>query len=37
MENTGSVDLIFGGIALLIVLGGLFMLFQGVIAMNDKK
>lgn len=37
MENTGTVDLIFGGVALVIVLGGLFMLFQGVGAMNDKK
>ena len=36
MENVNWADLTFGIAALLIVLSGLFMLFQGVGAMNKK-
>lgn len=35
MESNWA-DLAFGGIALLIVLSGLFMLFQGIGAINKK-
>ena len=34
MENGNGIDLIFGIIALLIVISGLLMLFQGISAMN---
>lgn len=34
MENGNGFDLIFGVIALLIVISGLLMLFQGIGAMN---
>lgn len=34
MENGNGLDLIFGVIALLIVISGLLMLFQGISAMN---
>jgi hypothetical protein len=37
MENQQTLDLLFGIFALVIVLGGMLMLFQGVIAMNKKK
>jgi hypothetical protein len=36
MENSNWMDLLFGGFALFIVISGLFMLFQGVGAMNKK-
>ena len=36
MENGNWADLIFGGVALLIVISGLFLLFQGIGAMNKK-
>ena len=36
MENTNWADIAFGVVALLIVLSGLFLLFQGVGAMNEK-
>jgi len=36
MENTNWADITFGVVALLIVLSGLFLLFQGVVAMNEK-
>lgn len=36
MENTNWADVAFGVIALLIVVSGLFMLFQGIGAMNKK-
>ena len=37
MENSNWTDLAFGGFALLIVISGLFMLFQGIGAMNDRE
>ncbi len=37
MDNQQLADLVFGIFALIIVIGGLFMLFQGVISMNQKK
>lgn len=36
MESTNWADVAFGIIALVIVVSGLFMLFQGVGAMNKK-
>jgi len=36
MENGNWTDLIFGGVALLIVISGLFMLFQGIGAINRE-
>ena len=36
MENSNWVDLIFGGFAIVIVISGLLMLFQGIGAMNKK-
>ncbi|MEM8720669.1 MAG: hypothetical protein AAGE84_15455 [Cyanobacteria bacterium P01_G01_bin.39] len=36
MENTNWADIAFGIAALLIVASGLFMLFQGIGAMNQK-
>jgi hypothetical protein len=36
MENTNWTDVAFGVVALLIVVSGLFMLFQGIGAMNKK-
>ncbi len=36
MENSSWMDLTFGVVALLIVISGLFLLFQGVGAMNKK-
>jgi hypothetical protein len=36
MENTNWADIAFGIAALLIVVSGLFLLFQGVGAMNKK-
>ncbi len=37
MENQQSLDLIVGILALIILAGGMLMLFQGVFAMNRKK
>lgn len=37
MENTQLMDTILLILAILIVGSGLFMLFQGVLAINDKK
>ena len=36
MESVNWADLAFGGVALFIVISGLFMLFQGINAMNKK-
>lgn len=36
MENTNWADITFGVVALVIVLSGLFLLFQGVSAINEK-
>ncbi len=36
MENSSWMDLTFGVVALIIVTSGLFLLFQGVVAMNKK-
>ena len=36
METGNWTDLVFGGIALFIVISGLFMLFQGISVMNKK-
>ena len=36
MENSNWLDLAFGGVALLIVVGGLLMLFSGISAMDKK-
>ena len=36
MESGNWTDLLFGGIALLIVISGLFMLFLGIDVMNKK-
>jgi hypothetical protein len=36
METTHFMDLVAGGVALAILVGGLFMLFKGVLAFGDK-
>jgi len=36
MESSNWADIVFGVAALLIVLSGMFLLFQGVSAMNEK-
>jgi len=36
MENTAWLDWIAGGLAIVILLGGLLMLFKGVAAMNKN-
>lgn len=36
MESSNWTDILFGGIALVIVISGLFMLFQGIDVMNKK-
>ncbi len=36
MENTNWTDLAFGGVALFIVVSGLFLLFQGIGAIDKK-
>ena len=36
MENTNWADIAFGTVALIIVVSGLFLLFQGIGAMNKK-
>ena len=33
--STGSLDLILGGVAIAILLGGLFLLFDGITGSND--
>ncbi|BAU66295.1 hypothetical protein STA3757_36990 [Stanieria sp. NIES-3757] len=37
MENYQSLDLLFGGIAIFIVIAGLIMLFQGMANFGDKE
>ena len=37
METGNWTDLVFGGIALFIMISGLFMLFQGIDVMNKKE
>jgi hypothetical protein len=37
MENTGTLDIITGGIALLIICAGLFMLFNGMNSFPKDK
>lgn len=37
MENTGWLDWALGGVAIVILIGGLIMLLSGVSAMNQKK
>jgi len=36
MENGNWTDLVFGGVALFILISGLFMLFQGIGVMNKE-
>jgi hypothetical protein len=36
VENTNVLDLVAGGLAIAILLGGLFMLFNGISAFGDK-
>lgn len=36
MENTNVLDLVAGGLAIAILIGGLLMLFLGVSALGDK-
>jgi hypothetical protein len=36
VENTNVLDLVAGGLAIAILLGGLLMLFNGVSAFGDK-
>lgn len=37
MENINWGDVVFAGLALVIALAGLLMLFQGIWEMNNKK
>lgn len=37
MESTNWADIAFGVVALVILVSGMFMLFQGVGAMNEKE
>ena len=37
MENTNLIDIIFGTLAMLILISGLIMLFQGMSAFDQKK
>jgi hypothetical protein len=37
VENTNVLDLVTGGIALVILIAGLVMLFVGVSAFDDKE
>lgn len=37
MENTAAYDWILGVTAIAILLGGLFLLFDGINGTNDKK
>jgi hypothetical protein len=36
MENTAGLDLVLGGLAIAIFVGGLFLLLSGVTSMNRK-
>ena len=36
MESNHSLDFVLGVLALLIVIGGLFMLYQGIASMDSK-
>lgn len=36
METTNLLDLVAGGLAVVILIGGLFMLFSGMSAFGDK-
>lgn len=36
MENTNVLDLVVGGLAIAILIGGLLMLFNGISAFGDK-
>lgn len=36
METTSLIDLVAGGLALAILIGGLLMLFKGISAFGDK-
>jgi hypothetical protein len=36
VENTNLLDLIAGGLALAVLIGGLLMLFKGISAFDDK-
>jgi hypothetical protein len=37
MENSTWLDLLFGGLALFILIGGLLMLFRGMLTMGNKQ
>lgn len=37
MQDINWADLAFGGVALFIVVSGLFLLFQGINVMNKKE
>ena len=37
METTNVLDLVAGGLAVVILIGGLFMLFDGMSAFGDKN
>jgi hypothetical protein len=37
MENTGWLDLVMGATAIIILIAGLAMLFNGMAAFGDKK
>ncbi len=37
MENTSWLDLIFGGVALVILISGLFMLFKGLSLFDSQE
>jgi hypothetical protein len=37
VENTNVLDLVTGGVAIAILIGGLVMLFVGVSAFGDKE
>jgi hypothetical protein len=37
MEDTGWLDWILGGVAIAILMGGMFMLVSGVLSMNKVK
>ncbi len=37
MENSLWLDLLFSGLALFILVSGLFMLFRGVLTMGNKQ
>jgi hypothetical protein len=37
METTNLLDLVIGGLALAVLIGGLLMLFSGMSALGDKE